>query len=116
MDWQQPEGQERQRPVRMAFLYGDPATTPKKTADNIEVVEVAAMTALSIGQIGDDRRERVEQLRERLHAFLAAHPEWEVAGPLRTMGYNSPMVSRDRRYFEVQLPVRPAAAPGAVVR
>ena len=35
--------------------------------------------------------------------------EWVVAGPLRTMAYNSPMVRGDRRYFEVQLPVRRAA-------
>jgi hypothetical protein len=105
MDWQPTATDGDERPAQMAFLYGDPGITPESTAEGVEVVEVAAAQALSIGAIGDDRRDRVEQLRARLLAWLAEHPEWQVAGPLRTMGYNSPMVARDRRCFEVQLPV-----------
>jgi hypothetical protein len=29
-----------------------------------------------------------------------------VAGPMRTMGYNSPMVAPSRRFYEVEIPVR----------
>lgn len=117
MDWQTRPGETAERPVRMAFLYGDPAIAPKTTDRGVEVLEMPAQTVLSIGAIGDDRRDRVEQMRARLDAFLAASgAAWVAAGPLRTMGYNSPMVPRDRRYFEVQLPVRRAAeaAPTAV--
>ena len=116
MDWQSRDGEAEQRPMRMAFLYGDPAITPTRTDDGVEVVEMPAVDALSIGAIGDDRRDRVEALRARLQAWLVANPDWEVAGELRTMGYNSPMVPRDQRYFEVQLPVRRRPADGAVVR
>ncbi len=110
MDWQ--EQDERSRPVQMAFLYGDPMVQPEHTAKGVEVVAVEAMTVLSIGAIGDDRQDRVEALQQRLLTFLAV-PDcaYEVAGPLRTMGYNSPMVPRDQRYFEVQLPVRKRADP-----
>lgn len=116
MDWGKPAGQSAERPLLMAFLYGDPTITPQHTADGVEVVEVPALTVLSIGAIGDDRRDRVDELHARLLAFVAAHQDtWQVAGALRTMGYNSPMVSRDRRYFEVQLPVRPVETVGTAV-
>lgn len=110
MDWSKKTDEAAERPMQMAFLYGDPAITPKNIAEGVEVVEVPALTVLTIGAIGDDRRERVDELHQRLEAFLAAQSDaWQVAGPLRTMGYNSPMVSRDRRYFEVQLPVQKRA-------
>jgi len=109
MDWQ-PHADGSERPARMAFLYGSPTTDPKQVAAGVEVNDIAPITVLSIGAIGDDRTDRVERLRARLEAFVAAsHGAWRIAGPLRTMGYNSPMVPRDRRYFEVQLPVQRTA-------
>jgi hypothetical protein len=86
---------------------------PQHVADGVEVVAIEAQTVLSIGAIGDDRPARVEAMRARLEAFVEAHRGiWMAAGPLRTMGYNSPMVSRDRRYFEVQLPVQKVESKG----
>jgi hypothetical protein len=100
------------KPAQMAFLYGDPEREPGHTDRGVEVVDVAAQTVLSIGAIGDDRRELVEALRQRLEACAAQHREqFEASGALRTMNYNSPMVPRERRYFEVQLPVRLLAGP-----
>lgn len=105
MDWQPGRDGER-RPATMAFLYGDPATRPAHLADGVEVVEVPAATVLSLGAIGNDRPAVVEAMLARLHGWLAQNPTYEAAGPMRTMGYNSPMVPTDERYFEVQLPVR----------
>lgn len=116
MDWGATAGGGDERPLRMAFLYGDPTTQPGTVADGVDVVVVPAATVLSLGAIGDDRRDRVAAMRDRLFGWLAANPEWLAAGPVRTMGYNSPMVPRDRRYFEVQVPVRRADAPAAVPR
>jgi hypothetical protein len=96
---------DERRPIRMAFLYGDPKTRPETVAEGIEVVHVEAATVLSIGAIGDDRADRVKALAERLRGWLATQQQWAAAGPIRVMGYNSPMVSRDDRYFEVQLPI-----------
>ena len=114
MDWQGDES--RSRPVQMAFLYGDPGIEPKDTAKGVEVIEVPAMTVLSLGAIGDDRRDRVATMHERLQTFLSAPGcRFEAAGTLRTMGYNSPMTPKDQRYFEVQLPVRLRAGRDAAV-
>jgi len=98
------------RPATMAFLYGDPATTPDEVSDRVEVVDVPAATVLSIGANGNERKDRIAALEQRLRAFVAASDgAWQVCGELRVMGYNSPMVRGERRYFEVQLPVRRAA-------
>lgn len=92
----------------MAFLYGDPATTPHAVAGAVEVVDVPARTVLA----RRDRRGRANASRTwRPGSTYAEAPgsALRITGELRTMGYNSPMVSRDRRYFEVQLPVEPRA-------
>ncbi len=97
----------------MAFLYGDPSTDPKAIGDAVEVVDVPAATVLSIGANGNERKARIAQMEARLRAFVkATKGEWVVAGPLRTMAYNGPMTRGDRRYFEVQLPVRRARPDG----
>jgi hypothetical protein len=96
---------DERRPVRMAFLYARPSVEPATVAEGIEVVRVDAATVLSIGAIGDDRAARVAALADSLRDWLATQQQWTAAGPIRVMGYNSPMVSRDERYFEVQLPI-----------
>jgi hypothetical protein len=112
MDWQPGQDGDR-RPATMAFLYGDPATQPAHIADGVEVVAVPAATVLSLGAIGNDRPAVVEAMLARLQGWLAANPAYEAAGPMRTMGYNSPMVPNDERFFEVQLPVRRREKPEA---
>lgn len=90
----------------MAFLYGDASIGEAGMQGKVEVVDVPAATVLSLGARGIERPALVESLRERLQSFAAAHAEeFAVAGPMRMMGYNSPSVGDDRRYFEVQLPV-----------
>ena len=101
------------RAASMAFLYGDPTTDPKAVGDAVEVVDVPAATVLSIGANGSERKARIAAMEQRLRAFVeASGGTWVVVGPLRTMGYNSPMVRGDRRYFEVQLPVARAERGG----
>ena len=105
-DYEQREGAAA-RPRTMAFLYGDSAITPDTVSDRVEVVDVPAATVLSIGARGNERRATVQRLEQALRDFVAANGDrWQVAGPMRLMGYNSPMVRGDRRYFEVQLPVQ----------
>jgi hypothetical protein len=98
---------ERVRGASMAFLYGRPELGPLGRDGRVEVVDVPPMTVLTVGARGYDRPARLAELGARLRSWLAAHPEWTIAGELRTMGYNSPSVIDERRYFEVQIPVRP---------
>lgn len=102
---------DNRRADSMAFLYGSPELGAVGRSGRVEVVDMPPMTVLSIGSRGHDRPDRVGELQVRLTEWLAASPEWEAAGPLRTMGYNSPSIGADRRYFEVQLPVRRRVQP-----
>jgi len=106
------EDGERQREASMAFLYGSPDLGPLRKDGAVEVVDVPALTVLTLGSRGYDRKSRVEELRARMDAWLADHPEWQAVGPMRTMGYNSPSVAGNRRYFEVQIPIAPKAGKG----
>jgi hypothetical protein len=101
---------ERTRQASMAFLYGSRELGDVGQDGTVEVVDVAPHTVLTIGSRGFDRPDRIAALRARLEAWLANHPEWVATGEMRTMGYNSPSVRGERRYFEVQIPVQPRAA------
>jgi len=103
---------EGRRATSMAFLYGSPELGPTGKHGRVEVVDVPAMTVLTIGSRGYERPHRIAELHARLLACIDAHADWQAAGPMRTMAYNSPSVGADRRYFEVQVPIRarPAAA------
>ena len=114
VDWT--EAGDRQRPARMAFLYGDPTKQPDQVGKDVAIENLPATTVLSLGAIGEERNDVVAAMRERLLGWLRENPQWVAAGPLRTMGYNSPMVGRDRRYFEVQIPVHRPDDRAAVVR
>lgn len=98
------------REVEMAFLYQSPEQTGEVTQSAVAIVDAEPALAVSIGLRGSDRDQRVAAARGELEAWLANHPEYELDGAPRVLGYNSPMVPRSRRYFEVQLPVRRVAA------
>lgn len=114
IDWSADE----RRATTMAFLYGAPDIGKTGVVGNVEVVDVPAMTVVTVGSRGYERASRVEELRTRLVAWIAASAEYEAAGPMRTMVYNSPSVGAERRYFEVQIPLRLRAkvpsAPAAI--
>lgn len=94
----------------MSFLYERPDQGSPGKQGNVEVVDVPEMTVVSIGCRGGQTAAAIAAAREALLKFLAANADrYEVAGPMRVMAYNSPFVPRDKNYFEVQIPVRPAS-------
>lgn len=104
---------DRERQHAMAFLYGSPTLGDKGPDGAVEVVDMPPTTVLTIGSRGYDRAARIDELRQRLTAWLDVHPEWQADGPMRMMGYNSPMVPEAKRCFEVQIPLRAATPPPA---
>jgi hypothetical protein len=101
------DGKEKPKQTAMAFLYPDTATGDAGKDDKVIVTDVPASEAVSLGMRGNMTPERVAEARSRLEVWLKAHDrEYEPAGPVRVMGYNSPFVPPAKRYFEVQLPVR----------
>ena len=91
----------------MSFLYRSTEQGKLGTADKVEVVDVPAQAAISIGIRGSANRERVADAKRRLEAWLQIHSdEYEPSGPLRVMNHNSPFVAESKQYSEVQIPVR----------
>ena len=93
------------RESAMAFLYGDPRTGAPGEQGVVAIVDTDPMWVLSMGMRGRDTQQRITKTRAALEDWLADSPDWRAAGELRVMGYNSPMVWGNRRFFEVQLPV-----------
>lgn len=91
---------------RMGFMYLTPESGKAGKQDGIEVINIPETIVLTIGMRGDDAPARVKGAEDQLKAWLAAHPKWTADGATRTMGYNSPSVRNNRRYFEVQIRVR----------
>ena len=108
MEWSGTAGATRES--SMAFLYGSPQLGATGPDGSLEVLDTEPTWAVSLGCRGDATRETIQAARQELERWIAARADLLVIGDLRTMGYNSPMVPRDRRYFEVQLPVQPMEA------
>lgn len=95
------------KPVSMAFLYGEPEWGKAGEDGAVRVLDVPAMTVLSVGVRGSYTGKNYADAMMMIRKYLDAHPgEFEVAGPPRMLGYNSPFVPWFLRYSEVQLPVR----------
>ncbi|MBA4015571.1 MAG: hypothetical protein C0483_00070 [Pirellula sp.] len=98
----------------MSFLYRSTEQGQLEVDGKVAVVDVPAQLAVSIGLQGDATKEKVNDAKQRLEAWLQIHgDEFEPAGALRVLGYNSPFVADRKKLTEVQIPVsskRPAAA------
>lgn len=107
MSYEQGEGGLRES--KMAFLYGDPELGAVGKEGWVEVADAAPNWVVSMGCRGKESGKRIAELHTELLDWIVARPELTVSGSLRVMGYNSPMVRGNARYFEVQIPVVRAA-------
>ncbi len=92
--------------TEMAFLYASPDVGAEGRSGNVDVVDVEAAWALSIGCRGRMNTASLDAARDRLLDWIAGQHDFEPAGAPRSMGYNSPMISASRQFFEVQIPMR----------
>jgi hypothetical protein len=98
---------ENPRSIDMAFLYKNMNLGRTGSTGKVDVIDVPAKTALSIGVRGETSPRAVAAAHACLKAWLAEYSDkYVVDGDLRVLGYNSPMIPADDRYFEVQIPVR----------
>ncbi len=91
----------------MAFLYAEPELGRPGVEGNVQVVDAEPLTVVSLGLSGQRTETMVDQARSRLARWLTGQRQYEAAGDLRVLGYNSPFVPRDRQFWEVQIPIRP---------
>ncbi|MGF1634661.1 MAG: heme-binding protein [Phycisphaerae bacterium] len=96
-------GTDADRGATMGFYYEAPAQGDAgAAADDVQVVDVPPTRVVSIGVRGNQTRAATDAAVARLDAWLAANPQEQAVGEPRVMGYNSPFMSRDKRFFEVQ--------------
>jgi uncharacterized surface protein with fasciclin (FAS1) repeats len=95
------------RETAMAFLYESTDIGALGESDKVQVSDVPEMMAVSLGLRGDYSTDQVSKGEHYLKQWLKQNGDrYEVAGELRVLGYNSPFLAAERRYAEVQLPVR----------
>jgi hypothetical protein len=94
--------------TRMHFLLEKISQDEPRTEGDVTVADMAELHVLSIASQGRMTAERIKELEEKLRGHLAARADLRKAGALRILGYNGPAVPRDKVYWEVQLPVKPA--------
>ena len=64
------------------------------------------MTTVSIGILGEIDQGDLAAMEKRLEEWLVRKaPQYQRAGNLRVMGYNSPNIKSELRYYEVELPI-----------
>lgn len=97
------------QPISMAFLYGDPNMGQTAQDGSVDVIDLPPRTVLSVTLRGGYEAS-FETGIVLLHEWLSANPgRYEITGPPRFLGYNSPFVPPFLRIGEVQLPVKPGA-------
>jgi hypothetical protein len=90
----------------MSFLYSSPSIgSPGMDGGTVIVQDLPPCTVLSICVRGENSgllRSAASALLSRAVASLGV----TVAGPFRSLGYCSPMVPMDYRYWELQVPIK----------
>jgi hypothetical protein len=100
-------GKNKLQAEKMAFLYRSPKQGKAGTDEKVDVNDVPATMALSLGMRGDVTEARLAEAKAHLDIWLKEHAkEYEANGQLRVMGYNSPFVPANKRFSEVEVPIR----------
>lgn len=97
-----PEGE-----AAVSFLYRSLDIVPQDIAPGIQIEDMPAMTVVSIGTRGRYSLATYQASIEQLQAWLAAHPEYAVAGQPRRFFYDGPFLPDALKRSDVQIPVQP---------
>lgn len=97
---QAPRGYEM---VNMGFLYQSTDVGEIGEDGAVEVIDVPAMTVVTYGTNGPVRPDTWTQALEMIETKIAELDGWQSTGKLRMLGYNSPMIPEDKRYYEIQV-------------
>lgn len=91
----------------MSFLYRSTEQGRIEVDGKVAVSDVPAQLAVAIGLRGDATKDKVNDAKRRLEAWLQAHAdEYEATAAVRVLGYNSPFVADEKKLTEVQIPIR----------
>ncbi|MBW4460642.1 MAG: heme-binding protein [Nodosilinea sp. WJT8-NPBG4] len=90
----------------VSFLYRSLDIVPQEISQNVQVEDIPPMTVVSVGVRGGYGYEVYTSGIQQLKAWLAAHPEYAVAGPPRRFFYDGPYVPDVLKRSDIQIPVR----------
>jgi len=92
----------------MAFLYATPELGSAGKDGSVDVVDLDPVRVLSYGIRGPKTDKKLRAAMEAINARLSQESaNWKRDGEWRLLGYNSPMIPADRRFWELQVPVAP---------
>lgn len=90
----------------VSFLYRSLDIVPQEIAQNVQVEDIPPMTVVSVGVRGGYGYEVYTSGIQQLQIWLAAHPEYAVAGPPRRFFYDGPYVPDALKRSDIQISVR----------
>jgi DNA gyrase inhibitor GyrI len=99
-------GQATEGDAAVSFLYRSLDIVPQEIAQGIQIEDIPPMTVVSIGTRGRYNLETYQVSIERLQAWLAEHPEYEVVGQPRRFFYDGPFLPDAMKRSDVQIPVQ----------
>ena len=99
----------------MSFLYRVPELGETGEDGQIIVLDAEPVTVVSIGVRGRLNEQQMRLAMAKLESWLEQSGHWKASGDVRTLGYNGPNVWAWNRWWEVQIPVEPVAAPASAL-
>ncbi len=90
----------------VSFLYRNLNMVPKAVAQDVQVEDTPPMTVVSFGVRGGYDYDIYTKGIERLQDWLAAHPEYSVAGSPRRFFYDGPFIPDMLKRSDIQIPVQ----------
>ncbi|MEI6340275.1 MAG: heme-binding protein, partial [Verrucomicrobiota bacterium] len=90
---------------RMHFLLEKISQDEPKEQGPVTVADIPKLRVLSVAYQGRMNPAAIAEATAKLQAAMAVKPELKAAGEIRILGYNGPMVPRDKVYWEVQIPL-----------
>jgi hypothetical protein len=91
---------------RMHFILENPSLDEPRLEGPVNVADMPGMRVLSIAFQGEMSPATLDDAERKLEAEIARRKTIVAAGPLRILGYNSPMVPKGKAYWEVQVPIK----------
>lgn len=89
----------------MSFLYRTPDMNAPGQEGKVSVVDIPAVTVISVGVRGPYSEEALDDALNTLMTVLTDYPDWRPAGAPRALYYNGPDTAPANLWGEVQIPV-----------
>lgn len=91
---------------RMHFVLERPSLDKTGKKLLVEVADMPKLAVVSIAHQGELTAGRLQEFEKMLRDYAKTHKGLAIRGDLRVLGYNSPRVKPEKRFWEVQLPVK----------